>query len=336
MSEKNICIFKLEKTLDEIIPLLNNTYYKPIDDLNELNCDRKDKNCIYKWLSISDNGFEKKNITVSGTTFEYVEAIARIEYVTMTKSKRELLSKRVTLDKGMLVDVKASEVFFVSYLGSVYSIISGPKDLEGKIRSTLMEMRNKKESSWGAVYYKDISQYSFMTSFYYWVIDKKKIELTNNENTIKILDLKGFKSSDIERDTSSFSGEGENIDRRIPLKSIISMGERLVNLYIYMAFNDVIYSFVLHNDGRLTLFLSECGQFGVSEPRILEYKEVVLTIYFFIIPFLNAEFNKVKIKNWDEHEKRIQKVYAMDIIVDLIKSNDLDLTDLKTAIDSVS
>ena len=232
MSASNISILKLERTLEEIIPLLKFKYFKPIEELNNLQCDTENKNRIFKWKETNTGGFKIDTINVSGIDFKYIDAIASVEVLTIPKRKREEISARLELDKKILVEEKESHVFFVSYIGSVYAIISGSKDLEGPIRSTLLETKKKSESQWGNVYFKDISQYSFITNFYYWLIDKKADKMSIDSDSICIIDLKGFKS-DTERETSSFSGEGENIDKRIPLKSIISIGERLVNLYLY-------------------------------------------------------------------------------------------------------
>lgn len=330
MSEFNVCIFKVEKLLPEIIILLKKKYYKPIDELDGFAVDISEKSCIYKWEGINNNSFNIQSSIIDGTTFEYVEAMACMEVIGMTRAKREQIGAVVALNKGMLVETKKSKVLFVNYLGGTYCIVCGPAGLEGKIRSTLMETRERSQSEWGPVYFNNLKEYSFGKSLYYWIIDKKGQDINKDNDIAKIIDVKGFKS-DTERDSSSFSGERANIDRRIPLKSIISMGERLVNLYINMNFNNVTYSFVLHNDGRVTLFLSECGVFGSTNIRALSFEEAILSIYFIIIPFLKAKFNEVGIEHWDEHEIRIKKNYSIDIILKLMRENSIKLEDIEIA-----
>lgn len=330
MSEFNVCIFKVEKLLPEIILLLKKKYYKPIDELDNLVVEMSEKNCIYQWESIDNNDFNIQNGIIDGTAFEYIEVMACMEIIIMTKSKREQIGAVVELNKRMLVETKKSKVLFVNYLGGTYCIVCGPAGLEGRIRSTLMETKERLQSEWGPVYFNNIKQYSFGKSLYYWIIDKKGQDIKKDKDTVRIVDVKGFKS-DTERDTSSFSGEGSNIDRRIPLKSIISMGERLVNLYVNMTFNEVTYSFVLHNDGRITLFLSECGVFGSANLRTLTFEEAILNIYFRIIPFLTAKFNEVGIECWDEHEIRLKKNYSLDIILKLMGANSIKLEEIETA-----
>lgn len=331
MAEVNVVIIKLEKTLDEIIPLFQNRTFKAIEELAGLNVSEENKSCIAKWEEIDGTGFKKECIDINNIKYEYIQAKASIEIVNVNKNKREMLSERVELDKKLLVETKKSIVYFVNYLGCVYGIIIGPKEMESRIRSRLMHCR-RKESEWGNIYSTNLQEYSFSKNFYYWVIDKKQCEISDGNSKANIIDVKGFKS-DTERETSSISGQGSHIDKRIPLKSILGMGERLINLYIKMNYNGITYGFVLHNDGRLTVYSAECGLFGVTNPRMLNIRECVFSIYFEIIPFLKKVFSsEVTLKNWEVHEKRIRKTYALEVIRTLMKDNNIEIKELEAAI----
>jgi hypothetical protein len=222
----------------------------------------------------------------------------------------------------------------MEYEESVYCITMGPKDMESRIKNKLMHYR-RKENEWGSIISESLVQYKFNKNFYYWILDKKETELTAGNNKAVIIDVKGFKS-DSERDTASFSGEGSHIDKRVPLMSILGMGENLVNLYVKMIYNEVTYVFVLHNDGRLSIILGDCGVFGSGAPKMLSIREATANIYFKIIPFLKGLFGKeVTLKNWDEHEKKIKRFYAKQAIIKLIVDNGIRIEELVTATDII-
>lgn len=138
--------------------------------------------------------------------------------------------------------------------------------------------------------------------------------------------MRGFESdSDNERESSEFSGTGMNIDKRIPLKSIISTNGRLKSLYMNLVYKSTTYSFTLHNDGRIILYLDECGVFGCSTPMRLSYLHAINTIYFKIIPILKREFDSQYRMNWDSYEKELKRNYAIEIIKDLMNDNNISL-----------
>lgn len=266
--------------------------------------------------------------------YKYMEALASIEIKNINKNKVDILSEKVALDKMILVEPKKCLVYFMEYKESVYCITMGSKDMESRIKNKLMHYR-RKESEWGSIISESLTQYKFNKNFYYWILDKKEIELTDGNNKAVIIDVKGFKS-DSERDTASFSGEGSHIDKRVPLMSILGMGENLVNLYVKMIYNEVTYVFVLHNDGRLSIILGDCGIFGSGNPKMLNIREATANIYFKIIPFLKNLFGKeVTLKNWEEHEKKIKRFYAKQAILKLVVDNGIKIEELITAIDKI-
>lgn len=176
MSKNNTCIFKVDKSLEEIIILLDKIYYKPIEVLKDKNITNNEKNYTYKWEKVkSEEEYNIKEYAYENLEFRYLETRACVEVPKMTKVNAAILAELTgNLNKEALVFPKYSDVIFVDINCSTYCIISGSKDLEVKIRSTLMESSLKKESEWGEIIYKNIQEYTFVKGFYYWIISSKE------------------------------------------------------------------------------------------------------------------------------------------------------------------
>lgn len=181
----------------------------------------------------------------------------------------------------------------------------------------------------------DICAYSFDKSFYYWLLKNSGQVLQINGKEMRLLEVKGFRSNS-ERNAHSYSGEGSNIGDEIPLKSIISMDEKLISLYIRILYNHVTYSFYLDHDGRISIFIPECGEHATENPRVIETEMLLLTIYFDIIPFLVQKNNISMESGWKQEEKVFKKGSAVEAILELMQQNDVSLSDLRQHLLQVS
>lgn len=329
MRGDNICIWKLEKSIEEIIPLLQEVYSKNVEILQDYDIPEDDKQLIFRWNTI-DGNYSIQEVSIDDTKLRYINASAEVESNLLSQS--EWIFDEKPLPKRTRVKNFSSRVWFVERLGVTYCIVKGSKSIEGKIRSNLMESSKGKKSRWGRFEFKEIAGYTFDKHFYYWLIKNKGNTITVDDKEILINDVRGFKSDAAERSESSYSGEGSNIDYEIPLKSLISMDERLISLYIDIVINKVSYNFFLEYDGRISVNRGECGQFTTQEPKLMSIGEIIFNIYYEIIPMLIMCFNKAKTKDWLDEEDKFKRKLSIEVIIALINQNNIDIKEIEDAI----
>lgn len=325
MRGDNICIWKLEKSIEEIIPLLGEVYSKEVDILEPYNISENDKKMLYRWGSIGGI-FNINETSINGTILRYINAAAEIEVNALPKS--QWIVDGVPLPKEIRVNNSQSRVWIIEWLGATYCIIKGSKSSEGRIRSNLMESNKHTKSRWGSIDFRQVPGYTFDKHFYYWLIKNKNIILKVKDKVIQINDVRGFKS-DADRKENSYSGEGSNIDSEIPLKSLVSMDVKLISLYIDVTLEDISYNFFLDYDGRLSVNRGECGNFNNQESKTMEFTEIILNIYYKVIPLLISGFNKAKTEGWLKEEYEFKKQLSLEVIADLIKQNNIDIKEIE-------
>jgi|GEM_PF-2700266 len=337
---KNVCIWKMEKDLNEISQLLKNSYKKIIPSLVEQNIVDEDKYLLHKWTVTNGSDISRKKIVINGEEYRVIKCVADVEYKDFPEDL--WIDKGQVISKDIRIKKKRSYVNFININQGTYCIVSGQKSNEGRIRSNLMQSRVKKElSSWGSIESKVIPEYKFDKEFYYWLIINKgntfpgkDDTVTSKDDTIKLVNVKGFRS-DAERNETSYSGEGADIDSEIPLMSLISMNETLVSLYIDVLYkNKINYSFYLDCDGRISVCEMGCGEFATQTPKGLPFDNIIMDIYFKIIPLLLKYFNKDKVGNWNNTCSDFQKKLSIGIIIELAKQNSLTIENIVTAMDS--
>lgn len=312
---KNVIILKSEKTLDEIKVLLQQDYSCIDEGISNCSISIEEMTFNHRWENENGN-FDKENINVYGSEVEVIQAYAIIEKNRFSGINRIRIGENgdIPLPKTDRVLSDKSLVLFCSYEGSTYIIVNGPKSIESKIRTLLMHQKKVSESDWGVIYNKNVGIYNFDTSFYTWILTNKGAELTDENVKLLFSDVRGFKSA-TERQGHIFSGQGSNIDKEIPFKSVVSLDEKIDSLHIEVKLNDrTTYSFALDSDGRLEVITTLCGDYLVKDPKLYSDKEIFLDIYFEIIPFLVKKFNESKKSDWLEKEKRLKKQYSEDIV----------------------
>lgn len=332
----NICIFKFEKGLNEILPLLNQGNESYIPQLMEYDIQDSDKKLFSRWAPVQPEGYVINTKTINDYEIRYVKAMALIEVSSMAYDDIIDPETDRPLPKSIRVEERIIYLIFTEINGVLYSIVSGGKTLESKIRSNLMGIRRgrESESAWGNVEFKEISQYTLNKSFYYWLLKNNNTSFNNNGKDFCIREVKGFKSN-AERDAHSYNGEGSNIDYEIPLKTIIAMNEELISLYINILYDMKTYSFYLDYDGRLSLFKTECGEFSTQNPAPIDTDELLLTIYFDIIPFLKQQYNIAVNSGWAQTEIRFRKDICINAIIELMHENRVTLEELESAYSSI-
>jgi hypothetical protein len=330
----NVCIWKLDKTLEEIIPLIREDYSKPILSLMNCSVPIEEKVLSCKWLANGEAEYIIHTSAINNTNIRYLRAIAQIETNSVPEGSM-ILPDGTPLPKDLRVNNNLSFVLFIEYMGSTYSIVCGQKGMEGKIRSNLMESRKKTQSRWGEIAVRDIPGYTFDKSFYYWLLTNKGQTLQLHESSILLEDVRGFRS-DTDRRENSYSGEGSNIDNEIPLKSLVSMDETLVSLKINIRHNNrANYSFYLDYDGRLGVFRGACCEIATQNPQPMELEQIFINLYFIIIPFLLSKFNQANQSGWEAVEASFKKRLSIDIITELMGQNQVTLAELETALSNL-
>ncbi|MDU6522120.1 hypothetical protein [Clostridium sp.] len=314
---ENIAIWKIEKRLEEIKELLKIDYSVIDDELCNLSIEIAEKTFNHRWDD-SDN-LKIENIEINGVNSRviYTKAIIEVNKVPNINKIRGADGK--PLMKCDRVIQQISSVMFVESLGSVYAIVNGPKTIEAKIRRILMDQKNKQDSIWGKIYVKDVGIYKFDKCFYRWLITQNNNTLIDNELMLRINDVSGFKSNG-DRRSNNFSGEGSNIHEEIPFKSIISLDENISTLHIDLIVNNrMSYNFAIESDGRLKLCSTLCGEFLVHNPKIYDLHEIILNIYFLIIPTLVKKYNEDILNGWAKKDNELKGLCSKEIIKTLSK-----------------
>lgn len=326
MSGSNVCIWKIEQTLENIIPLLREINYRNIPQLESYLIPVEEKRYEYKWIEFDGLGLVESVLDINKKELRFLVVKASIEKPSIATDKFIIQSTEQPLPKYMRVTTQTSDVCFVKMDGYVYCIIKGPKSLEGTIRGSLMNYR-KKDSSWGNLTYEGLPELSFCRDFYYWILTNNRKKITDKDKLMVLQDVVGFKSN-TERSVHSYSGTGPNIDDEIPLKSLVSMDENLESLYMKILYNNVTYSFYLDCDARLSIMFNECGEYATQSPKMFTDFEILLVIYFDIIPFLSQQFNKSKKNNWVEIKKIYKKQKSIEVIQKMMTENDIDVNEI--------
>lgn len=318
MRYANACIWKLEKDLNEIITLLRYDYSEDLDQLTSLNLPELEKKLNHRWSSI-DSDIIVKNEDINNEQIEFINVVANME---INNAGEELFipHTQTPLPKVMRTDFIASNVLFVKRGSTVYAIVKGAKSNEGKLRRRLMISKD-----WGEVNWKPFPEYSFDKSFYYWILRNKGEILKTENNSMHLIEVKGFSGS-TDRNAHEFSGKGSNIDNQIPLKSLISMDETLISLHIKIQHNNFQYSFSLNHDSRISVDYSDCVELASQDPKPKPYYRILLDIYFEIIPFLRLCFNSDS--SWKANESAFKKDVAIKAIKELIQQNNIDIKEL--------
>jgi len=324
----NSVIWRINKSIQQIKPLLSFDYSKFIDDLTDLDIPDNEKKLLNRWIPENGMEFNQRTQIINNSEINYIKAIAKLEVNTISCDEIILPETGLPIPKDIRVDQFTSRVIFIDRQEYSYAIVSGSKSIESRIRGTLMDSNKKREESrWGHIQFSGLQEFLFDKSFYYWLVESKGKNISCNGKTMKIIDVKGFKSN-TDRNTHSYSGEGSNIDREIPLKSLISMDEKLISLYIVILYNSVIYSFYLDFDGRTGINIPECGEHATQNPAPIETDKLLLDIYFDIIPFLRLCHNTEIENGWDEHELLLKKQFAIEVIKDLMEQNYIAVEDI--------
>lgn len=329
-STTNVCIYKMEITFDKIISLLNRDYSKCPNALTKFsNIQDEDKKFMHKW--IAPNGrFDVKQIRLKDTNMKYIRAYAEIEVPNI--SINEWVVQGKILPRDIRIHKSQSLVLFVEKMASIYCIIIGSKTIEGKIRSNLMKTSTKRiDPEWGKIEHENVAGYKFDRHFYYWLLKNKGNLIKVENRSLRLNDVKGFKSN-TERTANSYTGEGSNIDSEIPLKSLVSMNEELVSLYVdILVDNKLTYNFFLDYNGRLSIYKNACGEFATDDPKIIKIEEIVLDIYFDIIPLLLKAFNIKNSSSWTDEESNFKKKLSVDVIIRLIQENGIKIEEIEKA-----
>lgn len=331
MRGTNVCIWRIENTLEHVLPLMIREYYRDIPELINCAIPDNEKKYIYKLKSILGQPFITKNKVISGLSIPYVEAIGALEMPSMPVNSIFLPDTGQPLPKHLWVNTFSNNLIFTKHADYVNCIVYGSKSLEGPLRSNIFGSR-KKESDWGPIIFNNVPGFYFDTSFYYWILRSKGQYLVLNDKSMLLQDVAGFRSN-TERDAYSYTGQGSNIDQQIPLKSLISMDEKLVSLYIKIVYDRISYSFYLDYDGRLSVVFSECGEHGTETPTIIDNSDLLLTIYFDIIPFLKQLYNTAELNDWLRVNELYRKAKSVEVITELMHKNGVSITDIQQALE---
>lgn len=314
---ENITIWKVEKTLEEILELIKLDYSIIDEELANCTIPIEEKLINHRW-SCDYDGIQEK--VIDDITIRFIFSSAIIETNKFTNSNK-LKVRGIPLDKKDRILEQISKVFFVEYMGSVYVIINGAKTNESKVKIILLDQKSKKDSIWGTIYSKNVGIYNFDKMFYRWIIVKKGDTLVDGNNKIRIEDVSGFKTCG-DRNSNNFSGEGSNIDNETPFKTIVSLDENISKLHIKLLVNDrESYDFSLESDGRLSITKTLCGEFAVQNPRVYEIEEIAINIYFYIIPLLSKKYNMEKVRNWQETDNKYRTECSKQIIEVLLNKH---------------
>lgn len=320
MKGSNVGVFSVERRFEDLQTLLKGNYFEKAMVLANVNVSEDKKTLYHKWES--ESGYNAAFKMINSKQIKYIAANANIEKSNYTK-ERLPDAAAAGLDRELLYYKSTSLVLFVETNENKYIVlIKGKKNLEPSIRKRLMRI-SKKE--WQTCF-------NFDKSFYYWLIHNSKNELNLNGEIMKLKNVRGFKSN-TERKQHSYEGSGNGIESETPLKTMIGLDFSVESIEIDIEYKNKEYSFGIDYDGRTQIFETKCRPIGEQSLCFIPWKDLLLDIYFDIIPFLKARYNNDYKTNYGEREElKFRKGESLKAIKELVQKNGLALNDIKDII----
>ena len=330
---KNMCIWSVDNTLEEIKSLISLNYDTEFKTLKDSEFSDEDKKRKCSWTTFH-NIIEKEvsdEISVS-----YIKGNAKIEVALLPESK--WVDRGQLLSKNIRVTEVSSICMFVrnNSTEKVYCIVEGSKSTEGRIRSNLMRITDKDQIvngvTWNGVNYKNVLNYTYESDFFYWLIYNKNRTINIDGYSFEIEDVKQFMSKE-DRNEGSCQGDGNEVDREIPLMSLMSIDMKLILLKLKITLNNQShYCFSFAYDGRVIIEDTQCIiQQTVGKYDTMDLNKVTLDIYFIILPKLYKQYRE-DIENWQTNKVTFRKKLCFDVIKQMLVENGIDFDELAAAV----
>ena len=317
----NVGVFSVERRFEDLQALLKGNYFEKVNVLANVDVSEDKKTLYHKW--IPDGNFNIAVRTINNTQIKYIIAYASLERPRFNKEQLPDMANLADLDREFLYRESTSLVQFIRINESKYIVlIKGNKNLESLIRTRLMKI---KRSEWGICF-------NFDKSFYYWLIHNSRNELDINGERMKLKNVRGFKSN-TERKQHSYEGSGNRIESEIPLKTMIGLDFSVESVAIDLEYKNKEYSFSIDNDGRTKIFETKCRPIGAQSLYHIPWKNLLLDIYFDILPFLRHRYNIDSSANDGEREEKKFKIgESLKVIKALMQQNGLVVNDIEDII----
>lgn len=328
-----MCIWSMENTLEEIQSLISLNYDTEFKTLKNSIYSDEEKKRKCSWTSF--HNIIQQSVS-DDLSVSYIRGKAQIEMALLPEGKwiddGKLLSKsiRVTSVSSICMFIKNEST------EKIYCIVEGSKSNEGRIRSNLMRIADKEqienEVIWNKINYKNIVGYSYESDFFYWLIYNKNNTINIDNYSFVIDDVKQFMSKE-DRTEGSCEGDGDEVDREIPLMSLMSIDKKLILLKLKIIFNKQYkYCFSFSYDGRVIIEDTQCIiQRDEYKYDTMDLNKVVLDIYFIILPKLYKKYRQ-EIENWKENKVHFRKRLCFDVINQMLIENDIEFDELAASL----
>ncbi|MGG1662863.1 hypothetical protein [Brevibacillus sp. NRS-1366] len=309
-------------TLIEVQDKLKKDYVQHIGDLLQSSVPTIEKTLNHRWI-VYDKSFRQSRI--ANKPIEYIFAKGILELQNGPRDLRFDRDGRL-MPKHARVKEKEIETLFFEMEGRVYSVLATAEYLEPNVRSKLF----LKDHEWGHIDYRELPQYKFDHNFFNWLILKKGKTIKDPfGNELSLLDVAGF-SGESHRGASTFTGSGGNIANQPVTQTMISMSSPFHKLELTLEYQHMRIHFEL---GKL----SECKyddektykKSGPDEHGFVNVHEAIISIYYEIIPLLNAAFHKEILDGtfrlrYDQYQKQT----GLHVIEDIARQLDLSSVDI--------
>lgn len=339
--EIRLTLLELDKqfTLDNIIQNLQLDYSKSIGYLSELrSVSSPDKILNNKWYPANNaETFTKATFNVGENSIEYVLASGFFE---KPASEEQAIVNGFVLPRERRVFNRTCEAIFFDLNGQVYCVIEVSQSEERNVRSILFGQGrgiNKKEE-WKNVKHKDISQFTFDSSFFYWLISKKGAQFTLKDSDFKfsLTDITAI-SNQTERLEYDSTNSGSNILGSSP--ALTALGSNHSVYEAGLSFRTPNMKLLLRLSETSTCYLNVDKSFVTKATNEnvnvkQELTSVVLNIYCVILLTLKEAYNSSP----DKREQTVtqRKDWALLVIRTLCEENDIPLDEIKKLIENES
>ncbi|MCY8915671.1 hypothetical protein MOE20_06530 [Bacillus atrophaeus] len=339
--EIRLTLLKLDRhfTLDNIIENLKLDYRKPIGYLTERqNLSSPEKILNNKWYPANNaQAFTKKTFNVGDSNIEYVLASG---YYEKSASEEQAIVNGYVLPRERRVFNRTCEAIFFNLNGQVYCVIEVSQSEERNVKSILFGQGrgiNKKEE-WGKVEHKDITQFSFDSNIFYWLISKKgsQFNYENSDFKFSLTDITAI-SNQTDRLEYDSTNSGSNILGSSPALTALGSNHSVYeaglsfktpNMTLLLRLSETSTCYVNVDKSFVTL------QSGDNVNVKQDLTNVVLSIYTVILLTLKGAYNSAS----DKSEKQVtqRRNWALLVIRTLCEENEIPLNEIKKLLDDES
>lgn len=323
--------------LEQIPELLGIDYSREIDYLQEFELSELDKKLLNRWVEYDQaHGFNIQQQEVLGTVVRYI--IAKAYFETSAPPESAIIEGYGPLPRDRRIAPNEMPVLFFESHRRVYVIVTGSDYKTRHIRTVLMgggRLSDENHRRWGKVQTKEISNYSFNSEFFYWLISQQNSTITVGDINLDISDIRYLSQTGTERTDVRHESQGANITDEAISKTGLGVNSRVGQVGTTIGFTGGNYRLILFENGSVWIdnnLSSINGTTGELEPFESNLEIGSLSLYASILPLLKTAFNSDRDQGrWTvELQANARKLWALGAINELCSENEIAINEIQS------